>query len=160
MLEATDAAVSVWGPDRVGVHLAPRGDAHDMGDSDLAATFTHVAKELGRRGIAFLCAREALGPDSLGPRLKSAFGGIYIANERFTGESGQAALDAGWADAVAFGKDFLANPDLPERLRTGAALNPPNPETFYASGAEGYVDYPFLAASSAAGRPVLEDTAG
>ncbi len=151
MLEATDAAISVWGADRVGMHLAPRGDAHDVGDTDLAATFTYVARELGKRKLAFLCSREAIGPDSLGPRLKAAFGGVYVANERFTGETGQAALDAGWADAVAFGKDFLANPDLPERLRTGAKLNPANPETFYASGAEGYVDYPPLAR---AGGPV------
>ncbi len=148
MLEATDAAISVLGAGRVGVHLAPRGDAHTMGDSDLASTFTHVANQLGQRGIAFICAREALGPDSLGPRLKAAFGGVYIANERFDARGAQAALDAGWADAVAFGKDFLANPDLPERLRRGAPLNEPNPETFYASGAEGYVDYPALAASA------------
>ncbi len=148
LLEATDAAVSVWGPDRVGVHLAPRGDAHAMGDSDLGATFTHAASELGKRKIAFLCAREALGPDSLGPRLKTAFGGTYIANERFTAESAQAALDEGWADAVAFGKDFIANPDLPDRLRLGAPLNPADPETFYASGPEGYVDYPALAAAA------------
>ncbi len=142
LLEATDAAVSVWGRDRVGLHLAPRADAHSMGDSDLEATFTHAAKELGRRGIAFICAREAAGPDSLGPKLKTAFGGVYVANERFTGEGAQAALDAGWADAAAFGKDFLANPDLPLRLRTGAPLNTPDPATFYASGPEGYVDYP------------------
>jgi 2,4-dienoyl-CoA reductase-like NADH-dependent reductase (Old Yellow Enzyme family) len=144
MLEATDAAISVWGADRVGMHLAPRGDAHAMGDSDPAATFGYVARELGRRKIAFICAREHLGPDSLGPQLKAAFGGVYVANEGFTGESAQAALDAGWADAVAFGKAFIANPDLPERLRDGAPLNPPNPETFYAPGAEGYVDYPVL----------------
>jgi 2,4-dienoyl-CoA reductase-like NADH-dependent reductase (Old Yellow Enzyme family) len=158
LLEATDAAVSVWGRDRVGVHLAPRADAHSMGDSDLASTFTHAAKELGRRGIAFLCSREAVGPDSLGPKLKTAFGGVYVANERFTGASAQAALDAGWADAVAFGKDFLANPDLPLRLRTGAALNPPDPATFYASGPEGYVDYPTLSQLAGAGAAVLEPT--
>ncbi len=127
------------------VHLAPRADAHDMGDSDLEATFTYAATELGRRKIAFLCAREAVGPDSLGPKLKAAFGGVYIANEGFTGESAQAALDAGWADAVAFGKAFLANPDLPERLKAKAPLNPPRFETFYGPGAEGYVDYPVLA---------------
>jgi len=160
MLEATDAAVSVWGRDRVGVHLAPRADAHSMGDSDLGATFTYAARELGRRGIAFLCAREAVGPDSLGPKLKAAFGGVYVANERFTGESAQAALDAGWADAVAFGKDFLANPDLPLRLRTGAALNAPNPATFYASGPEGYVDYPTLGQLAGAGEAVFEPAEG
>ena len=151
MLECADAAVSVWGSDRVGMHLAPRGDAHGVGDSDLAATFTHVATELGKRKLAFLCAREAEGPDSLGPQLKKAFGGVYIANERFTGASAQAALDAGWADAVAFGKDFLANPDLVERLRTGAALNRWNLATFYAPGPEGYTDYPALSELQAAG---------
>ena len=145
MLEAADAAISVWGPDRVGMHLAPRADSHTMGDSDLAATFGYVAKALGQRGIAFLCAREAVGPDSLGPQLKTAFGGVYIANEGFTGLSAQAALDAGTADAVAFGKAFIANPDLVERLRTGAPLNAPVPATFYGPDARGYLDYPALA---------------
>ena len=72
MLEVTDACIAVWGADRVGMHLAPRGDAHDMGDSDPAATFGYVARELGKRGIAFICAREALGDDRLGPQLKQA----------------------------------------------------------------------------------------
>jgi 2,4-dienoyl-CoA reductase-like NADH-dependent reductase (Old Yellow Enzyme family) len=146
LLEATDAAISVWGPGRVGVHLAPRADAHGMGDSDLAATFGYVARELGARKIAFICAREHVASDSLGPQLKTAFGGTYIANEGFTGESAQAALDAGWADAVAFGKAFLANPDLPARLRAKSPLNPPNPATFYAEGSLGYTDYPALEA--------------
>jgi 2,4-dienoyl-CoA reductase-like NADH-dependent reductase (Old Yellow Enzyme family) len=144
LLEAADAAISVWGPDRVGVHLSPRADVHSMGDSDLEGTFTYVARELGKRGIAFIAAREKLGDDSLGPKLKAVFGGTYIANEGFDGETAQAALDAGWADAVAFGKTFIANPDLVERLRTGAPLNPPDFSTFYATGPEGYVDYPAL----------------
>src|SRR5579875_1784629 len=112
MLEVTDAAISVWGRDRVGMHLAPRADSHSMGDSDRAATFGHVVKELDKRGVAFICAREYQAPDSLGPDLRKAFGGVYIANEGFTGESAQAALDGGTADAVAFGKAFIANPDL------------------------------------------------
>jgi len=144
LLEVTDAVLSVWGAGRVGVHLAPRCDSHDMGDSDPPATFGHVARELGRRRIAFLCAREKVGPDSLGPQLKKIFGGAYIANEGFTAESAEQALADGWADAVAFGKAFLANPDLPERLRRGAALNEPVPATFYAHGPEGYIDYPRL----------------
>ena len=144
MLEATDAAVSVWGPDRVGMHLAPRADSHSMGDSDPAATFGYVARELGRRKIAFICARESEGPGNLGPMLKAAFGGVYVANERFTGETAQAGLDASLADAVAFGKAFLANPDLPARLRAGAPLNAPVPATFYTPGPAGYTDYPSL----------------
>jgi 2,4-dienoyl-CoA reductase-like NADH-dependent reductase (Old Yellow Enzyme family) len=150
MLEATDAAISVWGAGRVGMHLAPRGDAHTMGDSDPAATFAYVARELGKRQIAFLCARERLGPDSLGPMLKKEFGGVYIANEGFDAQSAQAALDDGWADAVAFGKAFLANPDLPERLRAGAALNPVDFGTVYSPDGTGYTDYPTLDQSEAA----------
>jgi 2,4-dienoyl-CoA reductase-like NADH-dependent reductase (Old Yellow Enzyme family) len=144
MLEAVDAAAEVWGPSRVGMHLAPRGDVHSMGDSDLAATFDYVARELGRRKLAFLCVREHVAPDSLGPQLRKAFGGIYIANEGFTAKTAQEALDAGWADAVAFGKAFIANPDLPERMRLGMPLNKPETATFYAPGAEGYTDYPTM----------------
>jgi 2,4-dienoyl-CoA reductase-like NADH-dependent reductase (Old Yellow Enzyme family) len=144
MLEVTDAAVSVWGSDRVGMHLAPRGDAHDMGDSNPLATFSYVARELGKRRIAFICARESLGDRRIGPQLKAAFGGSYIANEKFTFETANEVLKAGEADAVAFGVPFLANPDLPERFRLQAPLNPPDPSTFYAPGAKGYTDYPLL----------------
>lgn len=144
MLEVTDAVISVWGADRVGMHLAPRGDAHDMGDANPLETFGHVARELGNRKIAFICAREHQAPDSIGPALKQAFGGVYVANEKFTLESGNAILAAGDADAVAFGVPYLANPDLPERFAKGAALNVPDPATFYASGAHGYTDYPVL----------------
>lgn len=142
MLEVTDAVISVWGADRVGMHLAPRGDAHDMGDANPLETFSHIARELGSRKIAFICAREHQSPSSIGPALKKAFGGVYVANEKFTLESGNAILSAGDADAVAFGVPFLANPDLPKRFASGAALNSPDPSTFYADGAKGYTDYP------------------
>jgi 2,4-dienoyl-CoA reductase-like NADH-dependent reductase (Old Yellow Enzyme family) len=144
MLEVTDAVISVWGASRVGMHLAPRGDAHDMGDSNLAATFGYVARELGRRKIAFLCARESLGPNRIGPELKKQFGGLYVANEAFTRETAEQVLQAGEADAVAFGKAFIANPDLPQRLAGNAPLNPPDTNTFYADGPQGYTDYPTL----------------
>jgi len=144
MLEVTDAVVSVWGADRVGMHLAPRGDAHDMGDANPLETFSHVARELGSRKIAFICAREHQAPNSIGPALKKAFGGVYVANEKFTLESGNAILSVGDADAVAFGVPFLANPDLPKRLAQNAPLNSPDPATFYADGARGYTDYPAL----------------
>jgi 2,4-dienoyl-CoA reductase-like NADH-dependent reductase (Old Yellow Enzyme family) len=126
------------------MHLAPRGDAHTMGDSDPAALFGHVARELGRRRLAFLCVREHTGPGRLGPQLKAAFGGVYIANEQFSFESATQLLAAGEADAVAFGKLFIANPDLPRRMRLGAGLNPPDLPGFYAGGAKGYTDYPSL----------------
>lgn len=144
MLDVTDAAIGVWGAGRVGVHLAPRADSHDMGDSNLAETFGYVARELGKRGVAFICTREKEGEDSLGPQLKQIFGGVYIANERFTREQANAWLAEGKADAVAFGIPYIANPDLVERLRRDASLNEPRPELFYAPGAEGYTDYPSL----------------
>lgn len=144
MLEVADAVISVWGNNRVGMHLAPRGDHNSMGDSNPRATFGYVAHELGKRKIAFICARESSGPNRIGPELKKIFGGIYIANEGFNKETAQAALDRGDADAIAFGKQFLANPDLPRRFAENAALNEPDPNTFYASGKEGYTDYPSL----------------
>jgi 2,4-dienoyl-CoA reductase-like NADH-dependent reductase (Old Yellow Enzyme family) len=150
LLEVTDAAISVWGPGRVGVHLAPRADSHSMGDSNRTATFGYVARELGRRRIAFICARERVAPDSIGPQLKAAFGGVYIANEQFTRESAQEALATGRADAVAFGKLFIANPDLPARFLAGAPLNVPDADTFYRGGASGYTDYSPLGATAEA----------
>jgi 2,4-dienoyl-CoA reductase-like NADH-dependent reductase (Old Yellow Enzyme family) len=144
MLEVTDAVTSVWEADQVGMHLAPRMDSNGAGDSDPLATFSYVAAELGERGLAFICAREYQGPDSLGPRLKKIFGGTFIANENFTLQTAQAVLAAGDADAVAWGKLFIATPDLVARFKSGAPLNEPNTSAFYAGGAEGYTDYPAL----------------
>lgn len=148
MLEVTDAAIGVWGADRVGVHLAPRGDSHGMGDADPAATFGYVARELGARRIAFLCAREGLAEPRLGPMLKRAFGGVFIANQGFTAETAAQEIADGNADAVAWGKWFIANPDLPARLRQGTPLNVPDASTFYvAPGGDrtrGYTDYAAL----------------
>ncbi len=148
MLQAVDAAIDVWGADRVGLHLAPRCDAHDMGDSNPLATFSYVASEMRQRQIAFMCMREALGEDSIGPALKREFGGVCIANEKFTKDSAEAVLARGDADAVAFGQLFIANPDLPHRLAENAPLNPPKPALFYASGEEGYTDYPAISGQS------------
>ncbi len=144
MLEVADAAVSVWGAGRVGVHLAPRADAHSMGDSNLSATFEYVARQLSKRKLAFICAREYLGPDRIGPKLRAAFGGVYVANEKFTFDTATQAVESGDADAVAFGKLFIANPDLPQRFKLRAALNEWRIPQFYAGGAEGYTDYPSL----------------
>jgi len=144
MLEVVDAAIAVWGADRVGLHLAPRGDSHTMGDSDPAATFGYVAREMGKRGIAFIFTREGLGEGRLSPLLRDAFGGGFIANEGFTKETANAELANGQADAVAFGKAFIANPDLPSRLKLDAPLNPPRFDSFFGPGPEGYIDYPAL----------------
>ena len=146
MLEVTDACIGVWGAGRVGMHLAPRRDSHDMGDSDPKATFGYLARELRQRGIAFICAREGLGDDRLGPYLKQEFGGVYIANESLTKESADSLVESGEADAVAFGKLFIANPDLPQRLKTDAPLNEPRADRFYHPTSEGYTDYPALQA--------------
>lgn len=140
--EIIDAVVSVWGGDRVGVHLAPRGDSHDMGDSDPRALFTQVARDMRARGVAFLCLRERVAPDSLLTPIREAFGGPVIANEGLTRESAKELLAENRADAVAFGRDFIATPDLPERFRRGVALNEHDTATFYDGGAEGYTDYP------------------
>ncbi|SAK75253.1 alkene reductase [Caballeronia ptereochthonis] len=144
LLEVVDACIDVWGADRVGVHLAPRADSHTMGDSDRAATFGHVARELGKRKIAFIAAREHEAADSLGPRLKKEFGGVYIVNEGFSKASAEAIIERGDADAVAWGKPFIANADLVRRFERDASLNDWDTSTFYAPGAKGYTDYPLL----------------
>lgn len=144
LLEVADEAIAVWGADRVGMHLATKADAHDMGDDNLLETFSYVASELGQRAIAFICAREAYDGTEIGPLLKQKFGGVYIANQVFTEEAAKAAIVAGKTDAVAWGQLFIANPDLPRRFAENAPLNPPDLATFYASGPVGYTDYPFL----------------
>jgi 2,4-dienoyl-CoA reductase-like NADH-dependent reductase (Old Yellow Enzyme family) len=141
MLEATDAAISVWGAGRVGMHLSPRGESHGMGDSDKAGTFTYVARELGRRKLAFIFTREREGDDSISGQLKEAFGGPLIANEAFSRDSAIRAVAEGAADAVAFGKDYISNPDLVARLESGAPLNKWDMATFYDGGEKGYTDY-------------------
>lgn len=151
MIEAVDAAISVFGAGRVGLHLAPRGDSHDMGDANPLATFGYVVQQMAQRKIAFIFTREHLGPDRISPELKKIFGGVLIANEGFTLETAQHQLATGQADAVAFGRDFIASPDLPKRFETGAALNQLNMQTCYGVGQEdlrvGYVDYPVLGSS-------------
>jgi 2,4-dienoyl-CoA reductase-like NADH-dependent reductase (Old Yellow Enzyme family) len=145
MLEAADAAISVWGADRVAMHLAPRGGAHGISDSDRTTTFSYVARKLGERKLAFIAAREHVAADSIGPDLRHIFGGIYVANEALDQKTGQQLLDEDKADAVAYGKLFIANPDLPARFSRSAGLNQPVPETFYTHTPQGYTDYPALA---------------
>ncbi|MGC4014696.1 MAG: alkene reductase [Luteolibacter sp.] len=145
MLEAVDAAIAVWGADRVGLHLAPQGDSHDMHDEDPTATFSYVAREAAKRGLAFLFIREGLNVERpVGPAIREAFNGAYIANQQLTRESAEDAISSGLADAVSFGREFIANPDLPRRFELNAPLNAQHPETFYAPGPEGYIDYPAL----------------
>ena len=147
MLEAVDAAISVWGANRVGLHLAPRGDSHDMGDANPEETFTYVAREMGKRGLAFLFTREGQDEPRISPLMKQAFGGVLIANQQLDISTAERLIENGEADAAAWGKLFIANPDLPARLAAGSPLNEPHAETFYGSGPVGYTDYPSLAAS-------------
>ena len=105
-----------------------------------------MAHELGRRELGFLFAREYFGPDRLGPQLKKQFGGVFIANEKYTLAQANQVIADGEADAVAFGQLFIANPDLPTRFMRNASLNVPDGSTFFTSGSHGYTDYPALSA--------------
>lgn len=146
LLEVIDALIEVWGAGRVGVHLSPRGDEHDMGDHDPRETFGYVMQELGKRKIAFFFTREYLAEDSISSYLKERSNGVpYIANMRLSREDAVALLASGKADAVSFGKAYIANPDLFERLVQNAPLNELKLETMIGTSvAEGYIDYPTL----------------
>lgn len=147
LLEVVDTLIEVWGAGRVGVHLAPRGDEHDMGDANPRETFGYVLEQLGKRQIAFFFTREYLAEDSISAEMKARSNGVpYIANMRLTREDALDLLSSGQADAVAFGKAYIANPDLYERLVQDAPLNELRFENMIGSQvAEGYTDYPFLA---------------
>lgn len=154
LLEVTDAVLEEWSADRIGMHLAPRGGEDPEADPTGERLFTHVGAELGKRRIAFICGREPWTPNWLGPKIKAAFGGVYIANQEFTASSAREVISAGMVDAVAFGRLFIANPDLVQRFAVGEGLNTPDPDTFYGDGPEGYTDYPFADLSSSGSRSV------
>ncbi|NVN01881.1 MULTISPECIES: alkene reductase [Asaia] len=144
LLEIVDAITEIWGENRIGVHLRPRGEEHDMGDSNAVALFTHVVTELRKRKVGFLFIRESQGADSQLSNLRTLFGGPVIANDDFSPEQGAQAIESHQADAIAFGRLFIANPDLVERLKNGTSLNTPDPTTFYTGDDRGYTDYPSL----------------
>ena len=139
MMEVTDACIDVWGPQRVGMHLAPRGAGPE---EDAEETFGYVARELRKREIAFVCAREERTDGWVSDTVRREFGGVFVANEKFDRASGEETVESGAADAVAYGRLYIANPDLAERFAGNAPLNVPDPSTFYAPGAKGYTDYP------------------
>ena len=146
LLEVVDALIEVWGAGRVGVHLAPRGDEHDMGDANAKETFGYVMEELGKRKIAFFFTREYLADDSISLEMKARSNGVpYIANMRLSREDALELLASGKAEAVSFGKDYIANPDLFERLVEDEPLNELKFENMIGTDvAAGYIDYPFL----------------
>ncbi|WP_028661158.1 N-ethylmaleimide reductase [Nocardioides insulae] len=148
--EVVDACVAAWSADRVGVRISPQGVFNGLDDTAGEPMGLHLAAEFARRDLAFLHLSE---PDWVGgaeldeefrKRLREAFPGPIIAAGAYTPEKADPLLAAGLIDAAAFGRSFLANPDLPARIRTGAPLNTPDKTTFYGGGAEGYTDYPFL----------------
>ncbi len=150
LLEVTEAAVAVWGAERVGVRLSPYSSYNDMADSDPAATFDYAARALSAFGLAYLHVVETGtgGAGWLTPVLRTAFRGPLVVNGGYTFETGTRAVAEGGAAAVSFGAAFLANPDLPLRFRLGASLNQPDPSSFFGGTERGYTDYPALAATA------------
>lgn len=146
------AAVSkVWSKDRIGVRLSPLGHAGDISDSDPKATFSYVYKMLSDQKLAYLHVVEKFpGNDtdknekSLIETLRALYDGFYIGNGDYDADHAVQSIKSGHADAITFGRPFIANPDLPERYRVHSDLNTPDSDTFYGGGAEGYIDYPFL----------------
>lgn len=149
LLELVDAMISVWGAGRVGVRVSPQNLYNDIDDSDPQRLFEYVAMQLSERGVAYLSVVEG---DMTGQNqrpfdylaLRKAFKGCYMGNLMYDFDRATSAIREGKVDLVAFGRPFIANPDLVERLRTGAPLNEPDGDTFYGGGAKGYVDYPAL----------------
>jgi N-ethylmaleimide reductase len=151
-LEVTEAVAGVWGADRVGIRFAPGGVFNDLHDSNPLETFGYVLRELSRMNLAYAHVTQVTAQDiahgardGVGPKeLRPDYPGAIVSAGGFTRDTGNLALAEGWADAIAFGVSFLANPDLPARLLKDAALNTPDESTFYASGPKGYTDYPTL----------------
>jgi N-ethylmaleimide reductase len=150
--EVTEAVVAAWSANRVGVRLSPTNPFNDMKDSSSVATFSAAAELLNRYGLAYLHVLEALPGHFLAgegefvtPHLRQIFDGPLMVNGGYGRETGAEAIAQGEADLIAYGVPFIANPDLPERFRHNAPLNPPDPTTFYAPGQKGYTDYPDLA---------------
>jgi len=153
ILEVIEAVCSEWGADRVGIRLSPLQPFNDMRDSQPEAIFAYVVERINQFGLAYLHVTE-MGKDSPGAAgpafdlatLREIWRGVYITNSGYDLARGNAALVAGFADMIAFGVLFLANPDLPERYARWAPLNKADPATFYGGGEHGYTDYPFLEA--------------
>nr|WP_277998348.1 alkene reductase [Sphingomonas liriopis] len=150
LTDVTRRVADTVGADRTGVRLSPNGERQGTNDSDPETLFVAAARELSALGIAFIEVREPGFDGTFGkaerapiaPAIRAAFDGPLVLNSDYRGDTAQAALDEGRADAITFGRTFLANPDLPERLAKGIALNPDDAATWYTQGHEGYTDYP------------------
>lgn len=148
--EVTGAVIAAIGADRISVRLSPNGETWGVDDSDPTPLFVAAAKMLDGFGIAYLELRETGAGGAFGetdvprqsPMIRPHFKGPLVLNNNYDLERAQADLESGLADAISFGRPFIANPDLVERLRDGMPLNPPRTEHFYTQGEEGYLDYP------------------
>lgn len=149
-LEVLDAVIAEIGTDRVGVRLSPHFVAHDIADAEAEASTLYLAKAFSARGIAYLHIAEpdwaggAELTDAFRRQIRAAFNGALIFCGAYTAADAEALIEQGVGDAVAFGRPYIANPDLVERFRQGAELNTPDRATFYGGGAHGYTDYPTL----------------
>ena len=154
LLEITQAAIEVWGAGRVGVRLSPYGVANDSGEPDPMPLYTQVIQSLNPLGLAYLhfieprssgAGRAEVNHQNVPSAMvlfRPLWKGVLISAGGFTGEAANAAIAAGHADAIAFGRIFISNPDLPRRLRLGYPLTPYNRATFYGGEEAGYTDYP------------------
>jgi N-ethylmaleimide reductase len=151
LTEVIAAVTAAWDADHVGIRLSPFSNANGVTDSDPVTTFAHAVDVVNAAGLAYLHMVEGQTGGSRDlpegqdiAALRARFTGPYIANNGYTRPLALDAVASGRADLVAFGKAFIANPDLVERLRTDAPLNTPDQTTFYGGGAKGYTDYPTL----------------
>src|SRR5262249_21960906 len=150
-IEVAEAVASVWGPELVGYKVSPHSSFNFMSDSDPEATFTFLARELGRLGIGYLTVAETIRGNHAVPaarrltsKLRSAFAGTLVVNDGYDRASGRGALAWAAPARVASASSSRANPALRRRSRERAPLTPPDPSTFYGGEAKGYVDYPAL----------------
>jgi len=151
LLEVIEAVSRVWGSDRVGLRISPLNSFNNMIDSDPVGLASWLAKRLNEFDLAYLHLMrgdffQQQSGDVMTP-VRAHYKGVLIGNMGYTADEAEQAIAEGKLDAVAFGTSFLANPDLPARFESGAALNQPNPATFYTPGPEGYTDYPLMAVS-------------
>jgi N-ethylmaleimide reductase len=154
LLDVTKAVIEVWGADRVGVRLSPYGVANGSGEADPMPLYTHAIQLLNPLGLAYLhfieprssgAGRAEVNHQNVPSAMvlfRPVWKGVLITAGGFTGETAEAAISAGHADAIAFGRIFISNPDLPRRLREGFPLTPYNRATFYGGEEAGYTDYP------------------
>jgi len=152
LTETLERVLEVWDSEQVGVRISPTGGFNDMTDDNPLETFSVAVAKLNSYGLGYLhvveTAQNSKGSSkedlAMSAQLRTLWKGLYVVNGGYDGPKGEEAVQTGHADAVAYGRAFLANPDLPRRLQLGTALNEPDPTTFYGGDAAGYTSYPAL----------------